>query len=170
MQYVVWCCTISVYYSFLSDCPICWTISRYSPVRSAVGCKRVVHRTLFPRDIVSLQRVVQCVLWCCAVGIGCKTVRHRTLSPRHKIVSVECVVDAVQCNVFHECAVVTPHLLLPPRHITSVQHYNYITTRSLEAPWAKTSSWRPFGPLNFVLPALRALRPCDLCVGDWIVC
>ena len=86
---------------------------------------------------------------------------RNTLSPRHKIVSVECVVDAVQCNVFHECAVVTPHLLLPPRHITSVQHYNYITTRSVGALWAKTSSWRPIGPLNFVLPCLKEVE-CEL--------
>ena len=41
-------------------------------------------------------------------------------------------------------------------------------TRSLGARWAPTSSWRPFGPafcpsgiLDFVLHALRALRPCD---------
>ena len=31
-------------------------------------------------------------------------------------------------------------------------------------------SWRPFGPLDFVLRALRALRPCDPRFGDWIVC
>ena len=33
-----------------------------------------------------------------------------------------------------------------------------------------SSSWRPFGPLNFVLRALRALRPCDPRVYDRIVC
>ena len=43
-------------------------------------------------------------------------------------------------------------------------------TRSLGALRAPTSSWRPFGPLDFVLRALRALRPCDPRVGDWIVC
>ena len=43
-------------------------------------------------------------------------------------------------------------------------------TRSLGALWAPTSSWRPFGPLDFILRALRALRPCDPRVGDWIVC
>ena len=26
------------------------------------------------------------------------------------------------------------------------------------------------GALDFVVSALRALRPCDLRVGDWIVC
>ena len=31
-------------------------------------------------------------------------------------------------------------------------------------------SWRPFRPLDFVLCALRALRPCDPRVSDWIVC
>ena len=31
-----------------------------------------------------------------------------------------------------------------------------------------SSSWRPFGPLNFVFHALRALRPCDKRVSDWI--
>merc|ERR1712020_786090 len=38
------------------------------------------------------------------------------------------------------------------------QLYNY---RSLGALRAPTSSWGPFGPLDFVLRALRALRPCD---------
>merc|ERR1711954_60505 len=37
----------------------------------------------------------------------------------------------------------------------------YMNTRSLGALRAPTSSWRPFGPLYFVLRALRALRPCD---------
>ena len=46
----------------------------------------------------------------------------------------------------------------------------YRTTRSLEALRAPTSSWRPFGPLDFVLRALRALRPCDPRHSDWIVC
>ena len=35
---------------------------------------------------------------------------------------------------------------------------------------APTSSWRPYRPLDFVLHALRALRLCDPCIGDWIVC
>ena len=34
-------------------------------------------------------------------------------------------------------------------------------TRSLGALRPPTSTWRPFGPLDFVLRALRALRPCD---------
>ena len=38
---------------------------------------------------------------------------------------------------------------------------DYIYTRSLGALRAPTSSWRPFGPLDFVLRALRALSPCD---------
>ena len=46
----------------------------------------------------------------------------------------------------------------------------YLITRSLGALWAPTSRWGPFGPLDFVLRALRTLRPCDPCVGDWIVC
>ena len=36
-----------------------------------------------------------------------------------------------------------------------------LLTRSLGALRAPTSRWRPFGPLDFVLRALRALRPCD---------
>ena len=40
-------------------------------------------------------------------------------------------------------------------------HAKYQQTRSLGALWAPTSSWRPFRPLDFVLRALRALRPCD---------
>ena len=46
----------------------------------------------------------------------------------------------------------------------------YVYTRSLGALPAPTSSWRPFGPLDFVLHALQALRPCDPRFGDWIVC
>ena len=45
-----------------------------------------------------------------------------------------------------------------------------LQTRSLWALRAPTSRWRPFGPLDFVLRALRALRPCDPRIGDWIVC
>ena len=44
----------------------------------------------------------------------------------------------------------------------------YKLTRILGARWAPTSSLRPYGPaldpsglLDFVLRALRALRPCD---------
>ena len=43
----------------------------------------------------------------------------------------------------------------------------YIGTRSLGALWAPTSSWRPFRPLDFVLRALRALRPCDPMGVPW---
>ena len=35
----------------------------------------------------------------------------------------------------------------------------YVNTWSLGALQARTSSWRPFGPLDFILCALRALRP-----------
>ena len=34
-------------------------------------------------------------------------------------------------------------------------------TRSQGALRAQTSTWRPFGPLNFVLRALWVLRQCD---------
>ena len=59
----------------------------------------------------------------------------------------------------------------PPRLaglISDDESANSYFTISLGAPWAPTSSWRPFGPafgpsglLDFVLRALRALRPCD---------
>ena len=43
-----------------------------------------------------------------------------------------------------------------------VLHFETLfNTRSLGALRAPTSSWRPFGPLDFVLRALRAIRPCD---------
>ena len=45
-----------------------------------------------------------------------------------------------------------------------------LDTRSLEALWALTSSWKPFGHLDFVLRTLRALKPCDPRNIDWIVC
>ena len=41
------------------------------------------------------------------------------------------------------------------------KHDDIYITRSLGALRAPTSSWGPFGPLDFVLYALRALRPCD---------
>ena len=50
---------------------------------------------------------------------------------------------------------------------TGLEIFSY---RSLGALRAPTSSWRPFGPLDFVLRALRALRPCDPCHSDWVVC
>ena len=42
-------------------------------------------------------------------------------------------------------------------------HYiaKYVITRSLWALRTPTSSWRLFGPLDYVLRALQALRPCD---------
>ena len=43
-------------------------------------------------------------------------------------------------------------------------------TRSQGVLRAPTSSWRPFGPLDFILRALRALRPYDPRHSDWIVC
>ena len=42
---------------------------------------------------------------------------------------------------------------------TKIIFLNYCPTRSLGALRAPTSSGRPFGPLDFVLRALRALRP-----------
>ena len=54
------------------------------------------------------------------------------------------------------------------KHFLQIVVY-YILTRSLGALRAPTSSWRPFGPLDFVLRALRALRPYDPRIGDWIV-
>ena len=53
---------------------------------------------------------------------------------------------------------------------SSTRFSNIIITRSLGALRAPTSSWRPFGPLDFVLRALWALRPCDPRHSDWIVC
>ena len=35
------------------------------------------------------------------------------------------------------------------------------SARSLGVIRAPTASWKPFGPLDFVLPGLRALRPCE---------
>ena len=42
-------------------------------------------------------------------------------------------------------------------------HTQIFITRSLGALRAPTSSQWPFGLLDFVLRALRALRPCDPC-------
>ena len=50
----------------------------------------------------------------------------------------------------------------PYQQVLSIPtEYHYLITRSLGALRAPTSRWRPFGPLDFVLHALRALRPCD---------
>ena len=43
-------------------------------------------------------------------------------------------------------------------------------TKSLGAVRAPTSSCRSFKPLDFVLRTLRALRPSDPRIGEWIVC
>ena len=63
--------------------------------------------------------------------------------------------------------------MLIPRFLVAVEAFAIIRfiiyiTRGLGALWAPTSSLRPFGPafgpsglLDFVLRALRALRPCD---------
>ena len=52
-------------------------------------------------------------------------------------------------------------LIKPPKLLVRVEKDPICYTRSLGALWAPTSRWRPFGPLDFVLRALRALRPCD---------
>ena len=65
-----------------------------------------------------------------------------------------------------------PHYLSPditaaikaPAHKVELQTYSQLDFKYND------SSWRPFRPLDFVLRALRALRPCDPRVGDWIVC
>ena len=45
--------------------------------------------------------------------------------------------------------------------MNSLFNDNMKGTRSLGALRVPTSSWRPFGPLDFVLRALQALRLCD---------
>ena len=55
-------------------------------------------------------------------------------------------------------------------HSLNKEYFHYTITRSLGALRVPTSSWRPFGVLDFVLRALRALRPCDPRVSDWTVC
>ena len=53
----------------------------------------------------------------------------------------------------------------------SLQNIAYIIEhRSLDACRVSTSNWRPFGPLDFILRALWAVRPFDQRNGDWIVC
>ena len=66
-------------------------------------------------------------------------------------------VTIVTCQVIQ----VDSHPHLPQLHICRKVYSKYVDTRSVGALWAPTSSWRPFGPLDFVLRALRALRPCD---------
>ena len=55
-------------------------------------------------------------------------------------------------------------------HFYSSTAFEIFSTRSLGALRAPTSSWRPFGLLDFVLRALQALRPCDPCACNWIEC
>ena len=49
-------------------------------------------------------------------------------------------------------------IAFPPHNLDFQEIFD---TRTLGALRAPTSRWRPFGPLDFVLRALRALRPCD---------
>ena len=53
---------------------------------------------------------------------------------------------------------------------TSTKERANMANRSLRALRAPTFSWRPFGPFDFVLCALRALRLCVPRVVDWIAC
>ena len=50
--------------------------------------------------------------------------------------------------------------VFPGTHLLSIT-FDYSYTRSVWTLWAPTSRWRPFRPLDFVLRALWALRPCD---------
>ena len=65
---------------------------------------------------------------------------------------------------------VSLHTLYFDSRPTVSTFYILYFTRSLGALRAPTSSWRPFGPIDFVLRALWALRPCDPRHSDWIVC
>merc|ERR1712077_179102 len=59
------------------------------------------------------------------------------------------------------CILLLANSLLAPTGALIVKMVYYIYYRSLGALRAPTSSWGPFVPLDFVLRALRALRPCD---------
>ena len=67
--------------------------------------------------------------------------------------------DSVFVVPFLEAQEPTPGSLVGKEVLNVLK--NIYLTRSLGALRAPTSSWRPFGPLDFVLRALRALRPCD---------
>ena len=67
-------------------------------------------------------------------------------------------------KTFHNLAHLCRGICLHCKYIISIKLKTipkYKKTRSLGALRAPTYSWRPFGPLDFVLRALRALRPCD---------
>ena len=67
----------------------------------------------------------------------------------------ECEVAVQSCMAYIGCfCQVACHLARKP-------NLNYIYTKRLGVLRAPTSSWRHFGPLDFVLRALRALRPCN---------
>ena len=60
---------------------------------------------------------------------------------------------------------ILPHAEWAPKAPNEAENGIMYSTRSLGALQAPTSSWRPFGPLDFVLPALWALRPvCQACL------
>ena len=61
-----------------------------------------------------------------------------------------------------------PSILAAPK-LVFVTKYTNIKTPEVWGPPGSTSSWRPFGLLDFVLRALRALRTCDPRVSDWIL-
>ena len=88
--------------------------------------------------------------------------------------------NVAQCNSLHSkspCSLWSQYTVLEtqeqadfPKYYFGI-FYLYIIlyyTRSLGALRASTSSWSPFGPLDFVLRALLALRPCSPRVGVWI--
>ena len=71
------------------------------------------------------------------------------------------ILHCTHCMVLHSLAnhlIVFKVIALYLKLLHGIAIYR---TRSLGALRAPTSSWGPFGPLDFVLRALRALRPCD---------
>ena len=101
---------------------------------------------------------VHCLLQCSALGFSLPVASSLQCIALH---SMQCIASAASAM----------HLLLLQCIVSagSAMHLLLFATRSLGALRAPTSSWRPFGPLDFVLRALRALRSCDPRVGDWIV-
>ena len=71
-----------------------------------------------------------------------------------------CVPPTDHRYLLHDLLVNDINLLMAVQCDLSWQVWlNYTNTRSLGALRAPTSSWRPFGPLDFVLRALWPLRP-----------
>ena len=115
-----------------------------------------------------------CILWHCIASYGiawpCMVLNNNVLCCMVlywdscyglALLGISLILHCTHCMVLHSLAnhlIVLKVIALYLKLLHGIAIYR---TRSLGALRAPTSCWGPSGPLDFVLRALRALRPCD---------